>query len=291
VNLKVAFQGEHGAFSEEAARIMFGPDVVTLPQRNFDDMFAAVIAGAAGCAMAPIENTLAGSVIRNYDLLLEHDLTIVGEVVLRVVHNLIALPGVTLPEIKRVYSHPVALAQCERFFAAHPGLEVVSAYDTAGSVKMLVEGNRRDEAAIAGAPAAQAYGAHIVTAAIESNSQNFTRFYVLARPDRAADFSCTTAGQGGLAQAGVTNVRKTSIVFRIGNKPGVLYRSLAAFADEGIDLTKIESRPIEGRPWEYSFYLDFLGDRNDPPIGRALARLAGLAENLRLLGSYPKAEV
>jgi prephenate dehydratase len=168
---------------------MFGRSVLTLPQRSFDDMFVAVIAGAADCGMAPMENTLAGPVIRNYDLLLEHDLTVVGEVVLRVVQNLIALPGVTLAEVKRVYSHPVALEQCRRFFDAHPHLEVVAvvaAPDTAGAVRMVAHRGRRDEAAIAGAPAAAAYGARILVGGIESNTRNFTRFFVLAHPDSLA---------------------------------------------------------------------------------------------------------
>jgi prephenate dehydratase len=281
VKLGVAFQGERGAFSEEAARRMFGRGVVTLPRRSFDDMFMAVISGAADCAMAPIENTLAGPVIRNYDLLLEHDLTIVGEVVLRVVHNLIALPGVTLAEVNRVYSHPVALMQCERFLAAHPRLEVLSASDTAGAVKRVVEGGRRDEAAIAGAPAAEAYGAHILMGGIENNPQNFTRFFVLARPDRAAALPLT-------AEPG--RERKTSVVFHLRNRPGTLYRSLAGFAEADIDLTRIESRPIEGRPWEYSFYVDFIGDRTDPPVEGALAHLAAHTEKLRILGSYAKGE-
>jgi prephenate dehydratase len=276
VPLQIAFQGERGAFSEEAARRLLGSDIETVPHHSFEQMFDAVVTGRADAAMAPIENTLAGSVIRNYDLLLEHDLTIVGEAVLRVVHNLIAPPGVGLAAIKRVYSHPVALAQCGRFFATHPEIEVVPAYDTAGSVKMIMEAGRKDEAAIAGANAAAVYGAEIVMAGIESNALNFTRFFLLVRPDR------TLPVRGG--------ERKTSIVFRIGNKPGALYRSLSAFATENVDLTKIESRPIEGRPWEYSFYLDFIGDRADPPIQRALAHLAGLAENLRILGSYPRAD-
>ena len=276
--IKAAFQGEHGAFSEEAARRILGREVEALARASFDEMFQAVISGAADCAMAPIENTLAGSVIRNYDLLLENDLTIVGEVVLRVVHNLIAPPGVTVAQVRRVYSHPVALAQCERFFAAHRQFEVVPAYDTAGSVKMIMESGMRDEAAIAGASAAEVYGAHILEAGIESNAQNFTRFFLLVRPDRASEIIPLTGGPE----------RKTSIVFRIGNRPGALYRSLAAFAQHGIDLTKIESRPIEGRPWEYSFYLDFIGDRASPPVQQALAHLAGHAENLRILGSYPR---
>lgn len=279
-SLRAAFQGERGAFSEEAARRILGRDVDAVAYRSFDDMFQAVIAGAADCALAPIENTLAGSVIRNYDLLLEFDLTIVGEVVLKVVHNLIAPPGVKKADVKRVYSHPVALAQCGRFFAAHPQFEVVPAYDTAGSVKMIMESGSRDEAAIAGASAAEAYGAHILEAGIESNSQNFTRFFLLVRPDRAGTIVPSPAES--------SPERKTSIVFRIGNKPGALYRSLAAFAEQGIDLTKIESRPIEGRPWEYSFYLDFIGDRASPPVQQALAHLAAHAENLRILGSYPR---
>jgi prephenate dehydratase len=279
--LRAAFQGERGAFSEDAARQLLGPEVVTLPRKSFDDMFEAVVSGAADCALAPIENTLAGSVIRNYDLLLEFDLTIVGEVVLRVVHNLIALRGSRIDQIRRVYSHPVALAQCERFFNAHPAFEVVPAYDTAGAVKMIVEAGRTDEAAIAGRSAAEVYGAEILAEGIESNAQNFTRFFLLVRPDRVESVVPATTGSAE---------RKTSIVFRTGNRPGALYRSLAAFAEERIDLTKIESRPIEGRPWEYSFYLDFLGDRASAPVQRALAHLAAQAENLRILGSYPKAQ-
>jgi prephenate dehydratase len=278
--LKAAFQGERGAFSEEAARRILGRDVEAMANASFDDMFQAVISGVADCALAPMENTLAGSVIRNYDLLLENDLTIVGEVVLRVVHNLIAPPGVKVGDVKKVYSHPVALAQCERFFAAHRSFEVVPAYDTAGSVKMIMASGKRDEAAIAGKSAAEAYGAEILEAGIESNAANFTRFFLLVRPDRAAAIVPLSGGPE----------RKTSIVFRIGNRPGALYRSLAAFAEQNIDLTKIESRPIEGRPWEYSFYLDFIGDRASPPVQQALAHLAAHAENLRILGSYPKAE-
>jgi prephenate dehydratase len=279
--LRIAFQGERGAFSEEAGRRLLGADIEAQACRSFDDMFEAVASGKADGAIAPIENTLAGSVLRNYDLLLECDLTIVGEVVLKVVHNLIAPRGVPLADIKRVYSHPVALAQCERFFAAHPEFEVLPAYDTAGSVKMILESGHRDEAAIAGRNAAEAYGAEILCAGIESNAQNFTRFFLLVRPDRAATL-------GPRVPAGE---RKTSVVFRVGNRPGALYHSLAAFAEQGVDLTKIESRPIEGRPWEYSFYLDFAGDRTDPAIQKALAHLAAQAENLRILGSYPRGQI
>lgn len=278
--MKAAFQGEKGAFSEEAARRYFGEDVDTLPCRDFDELFAAVTQARSDAAVVPIENTLAGSIIRNYDLLVEHDLSIVGEVVVRVVHNLIAPPGVTLAEIKRVYSLPVALAQCETFLRQHPELEAVSAYDTAGSVKMIMERGRRDEAAVASASAARAWGAEVVVAGIESSPQNFTRFFILTRPDHVPAFA--SFGAGG--------PRKTSLVFRIANQPGGLHQALAAFAEEGIDLTKIESRPIPGRPWEYSFYLDLLGDQRHPPVARALERLAPLAESVRVLGSYPRAE-
>ncbi len=278
--LKAAYQGEPGAFSEAAARLILGPQVQAVPHKTFEDIFAAVATATADCAIVPIENTLAGSVIKNYDLLVAHDLTIIGEVTLKVVHNLIGRPGARIADIRKVYSHPVALAQCERFLQAHPGMEVVPAYDTAGSVKMIMQGDRHDEAGIASAGAATAYGAEILAPAIESNAQNFTRFFVLVRPDRAAS----------VATSATNPQRKTSIVFHIAHRPGGLYKSLAAFALEGIDLTKIESRPLEGRPWEYSFYLDFLGDRADPPVQRALAQMTAIAENLRILGSYRKAD-
>jgi prephenate dehydratase len=277
---KVAFQGERGAFSEDAARRLLGAGVETIPCRTFEEMFEAVSAGAADAAAAPIENSLAGSVYKNYDLLMEHDLTITGETNLRIVHHLIAPVDVKLADVRRVHSHPVALAQCERFLRANPQIEVAPAYDTAGSVKMIVESNSGSDAAIAGATAAAVYGAKIIAESIEDNSQNFTRFLLLVRPDRAATIKTTTTQRA----------RKTSIVFRVANKPGGLFRSLAAFALRDIDLTKIESRPIEGRPWEYSFYLDLIGDQQDPHVERALANLGELAESVRVLGSYDKSE-
>jgi len=279
-NLKIAFQGERGAFSEGAARKLLGSRIETIACRTFDEMFEAASTGAADAAAAPIENSLAGSVHKNYDLLIEHDLTIIAETNLRIVHHLIALPGVELADIRRVHSHPVALAQCERFLRANPQIEIVPAYDTAGSVKMIVENGSRNDAAIAGATAAEVYGARIIVEGIEDNLKNFTRFLLLTRPDRAASIKPTTSG----------NERKTSIVFRVGNKPGSLFRSLAVFALRDIDLTKIESRPIEGRPWEYSFYLDLIGDQHDSRVERALANLSELAESVRVLGSYPKSD-
>ena len=277
---KVAFQGEPGAFSEDAARRLLGPDIQTIPCRTFEEMFEEVSSGAVDAAAAPIENSLAGSVHKNYDLLMEHDLTITGETNLRIVHHLIAPVGVTLADVRRVHSHPVALAQCEKFLRANPQIEVAPAYDTAGSVKMIVENNTGMDAAIAGATAAEVYGATIIAKSIEDNPQNFTRFLLLARPDRATTITTESSERA----------RKTSIVFRVANKPGGLFRSLAAFALRDIDLTKIESRPIEGRPWEYSFYLDLLGDQRDPPVERALSNLAELAESVRVLGSYYRSD-
>ena len=278
--LTAAFQGARGAFSEDAARQLLGSGFETIPCRTFEEMFEAVSSGAADCAVVPIENSLAGSVHKNYDLLMEHDLTILGETNVRIVHHLIALDGVALSDVRRVHSHPVALAQCEKFLRAHPEIEVAPAYDTAGSVKMIVESGSKDEAAIAGATAAAVYGAEIIAESIEDNPQNFTRFLLLARPEYA-DSIKTVSSQ---------SQRKTSIVFRVANKPGGLFRSLAAFALRDIDLTKIESRPIEGRPWEYSFYLDLIGDQHEQHVERALANLEELAESVRVLGSYWRSE-
>jgi len=275
----VAFQGEPGAFSEDAARQLLGPDISTLPCRSFEDVFEAVVARNADYAVTPIENSLAGSVHKNYDLLLEHDLTIVSETSLRIVHNLIAPAGVRFEDVRKVYSHPVALAQCERFLRSHSGLEASAVYDTAGSVKMVVEGGRRDEAGIAGASAAATYGAQVLIEGIEDNSENYTRFLLLTRHELENKRSIGS-------KPAEKSARKTSVVFRIGNKPGALFRALGVFALRDIDLLKIESRPIEGRPWEYSFYLDLSGDAKEASVERALGHLGEMTESLKVLGSY-----
>lgn len=277
---KVAFQGERGAFSEDAARQLLGSNIETVPCRTFEEMFEAVTTSAADAAVAPIENSLAGSVHKNYDLLMEHDLTIIGETNVRIVHHLIACRGVALGDVRRVHSHPVALAQCEKFLRANRQIEVAPAYDTAGSVKMIVERNLPEDAAIAGATAASVYGAEIIVESIEDNARNYTRFLLLTRPERAALIE-------PLARS---KERKTSIVFRVANQAGALFRSIAVFALRDIDLTKIESRPIEGRPWEYSFYVDLIGDQHEARVERALANLAELAESVRVLGSYPTSD-
>jgi prephenate dehydratase len=278
-SVSVAFQGEHGAFSEDAARQLLGTSITTIPCRTFEEMFDSVSRGAADCTVVPIENSLAGSVHKNYDLLVEHDLTIIGETNVRIIHNLIAPPGVTLGDVRKVYSHPVALAQCERFMRANPRIQVEAAYDTAGSVKMVMQRRTGDEAAIAGTAAATVYGGQIIAPAVEDNPKNYTRFLLLAGPHQVSP----------LARPLTSGSPKTSIVFRVANRPGALFRSLAVFALRDIDLLKIESRPIEGRPWEYSFYLDLSGDLKEPAIDRALGHLAEMAESIRVLGSYVSA--
>jgi prephenate dehydratase len=275
--MRVAYQGEHGAFSETAAHRLLGSDITGVPCHSFEEMFESVERGDADCCLTPIENSLAGSIHRTYDLLLESKLTIVGETVLRIQHNLIAPPNVTLDQVRRVYSHPVALAQCTRFLRAHPEMEPTPVHDTAGAVRLVMERARPDEAAIASADAAEIYGGHSLAEGIEDHAQNFTRFLLLTPSDRS--------------EAIVTRVPerrwKTSIVFRTSNRSGSLFHALGAFAMFNIDLSKIESRPVEGRPWEYSFYLDLIGRSDEPLIARALDNLTHMAEMVRVLGSYP----
>ena len=273
--LTVAFQGERGAFSEAAARKLLGAAIEVLPCRSFDDVFAAVQSGAAGCALIPIENTLAGSVLRNYELLGDAGLEIAGEVLLRIRLNVMAPPGTKLEEVRRVMSHPVALAQCQRFLAAHPSIEAVATYDTAGGVKIVMEGGRRDEAAIAGSTAAELYGAAILAENIEDNAANYTRFLLVAKPG-------TIPPRAG--------ARKTTLLFRTPNTPGSLFRALAVFALRDINLTKLESRPIEGRPWEYLFYVDIDGDATERNVTNALNHLREMCETVVVLGSYVAAE-
>jgi len=268
----VAFQGERGAFSEEAAQKLLGRRVRVLPQETFAAVFAAVVSGQARFCLVPIENTLAGSVYENYDLLLENRLHIVAEVNLRVVHNLIGFPPTTLQSLRQVYSHPVALAQCSRFFARHPRVEKIPFYDTAGSVKMLAERGLAGAAAIASRTAAAVYHARILKTHLEDHRENFTRFLLLSKTARVAPRS-----------------NKVSVVFSTPNVPGALYKSLSVFALREIDLTKMESRPLRGRPWEYFFYLDFIGNVREERCRNALAHLGEIANFLRVLGCYESA--
>jgi prephenate dehydratase len=273
---KVAFQGEPGAFSHQAAIQLIGPNVDVLPCVTFEQVFTALRDRHAGAAVIPIENTLHGSVHENYDHLLNFDFRIVAETSVRIVHNLIALPGVRFQAVRLAYSHPVALNQCLRFLAANPAIERVPFYDTAGSVKMIVAEGRTDAAAIASAVSAGIYGARILKRSIEDDRQNFTRFFLLRRPGQKALNLDERAKKGW----------KTSLVFTTRNQPGSLFRALSSFALRDLSLAKIESRPLRGRPWEYLFYLDFLGSLEETRVQKSLGHLEELADMLRVLGCY-----
>jgi prephenate dehydratase len=277
----VAFQGERGAFSEEAARKLLGASIEVVPCQRFEDVFRALDRKKVHAAVIPIENTLHGSVHENYDHLLHFDLPIVGETNVRIVHNLIAPPGVTFGKVRRVFSHPVALNQCLDFFSGHPQLEKVPFYDTAGSVKMVMEEELKDAAAIASKVAAELYGGRILCRSIEDDRQNFTRFFALRRPQdvRRTPVKVSRGSQW-----------KTTLVFSTRNVPGALFRSLSAFALRDLNLMRIESRPLRGKPWEYLFYLDFVGHVNEPACRNALGHLRELADMLRVLGCYPRGD-
>jgi len=275
----IAFQGERGAFSEEAARKLLGAEIDVLPCPRFEDVFRSLQEGTAAGAVIPIENTLAGSVHENYDHLQRYEFPIVAETNVRIVHNLMAQPGVPFSRIRRVYSHPVALNQCLEFFARHPRIERVTFYDTAGGAKMIMEEGIRDAGAIASAVAAEIYGARILRRSIEDDRRNFTRFFLLRTPDYARKYP------KGIPP---NSQWKTSLVFSTRNIPGALFRCLSAFALRDLNLTKIESRPLRGKPWEYLFYLDFLGRVDSPPAQNALGHLRELADVLKVLGCYPR---
>jgi prephenate dehydratase len=275
----IAFQGERGAFSQEATRKLCGPDVEVLPCVRFEELFRNLKEGEVAGAVVPIENTLAGSVHENYDHLVNFELPIVAETSVRIVHNLIAPKGVKFSRIRRAYSHPVALNQCLDFFAKNPQIERIPFYDTAGSVKMVVEEGLTDAAGIASSVAAEIYGAQVLRRSIESDRQNFTRFFLLRTPDYAKRHPQRPAASAQW---------KTSLVFSTRNVPGSLFRALSAFALRDLNLIKIESRPLRGKPWEYLFYLDFLGRADSPVAQNALNHLREIADFLRILGCYPK---
>ncbi len=269
--MRVAFQGERGAFSEAAAIEHFGA-IEPMPHRTLADAFDAVERGQADRGMVPVENSQAGSINETYDLLVRRNLHIVGERHHRIEHCLLAIPGESLEAIRTVASHPQALAQCDAFLS-RGGWETVATYDTAGSAQLVATERRRGVAAIASRHAAEIYKLAILAAGIETNPVNYTRFLALS-----------------LTPAPPTDRAKTSVVFTTANVPGALYRALGAFAVRNINLTKLESRPRRDRPWEYLFYVDF-EIHQDAPEGRAaLAELGGVAAFLRVLGSYPKAE-
>jgi arogenate/prephenate dehydratase len=266
--VKIAYQGEPGAFSEAAAR-RIAPDAQFAPCRTFEEVFASVDGGTAGYGVLPVENSIGGSIHRNYDLLLSHELPIVGEVELPIVHQLLALPGASIDKVRRVYSHPQALAQCEKFLLTLSGVEIVATYDTAGSAKMVADERLEQAAAIASARAGELFGLVPLASSIQDFDDNITRFLVIGRRpfhDAVAD--------------------KTTIVFSLTNEPGSLFKALSAFALRNVALTKLESRPIPGRPWEYLFYVDLAAARDEVSCARALAHLAEFAPTLRVIGSY-----
>ncbi len=268
----VAFQGEPGAFSHAAALKLLGRGIKLFPCKTFGEVFDALERGRATSAVIPIENTLHGSVHENYDHLLECSFSISGETSIRISHQLIAMPGISFGEIRTILSHPVALNQCKRFFEQHKNMTAVPHYDTAGSVKSLKEKGLTATAAIASETAAKTYGGVILRRNIEDMRENFTRFFLLTKQEYAA--------------RGPRSPRKTSLVFSTTNAPGSLFRAMACFALRDLNLTKIESRPLRGKPWEYLFYVDFAGSISDTKAQSALANLKECTQFVKLLGSY-----
>jgi chorismate mutase/prephenate dehydratase len=267
----VAFQGERGAYSESAVYQFFGSKVQVKPCRDFRDVFESVKKQEVHSGVVPIENSLEGSINQNYDLFFSYDLKVCGEVIVKVEHCLIVNPGTNIDQIKTVYSHPQALAQC-RSYLEKAKWEIIPTYDTAGSVKIIKEQKIQNAAAIASEKAAELYGMQILARDIADNKENYTRFFVLSKEDSP-----------------VTGKDKTSIIFSAKHEPGSLYHALGEFAKRNINLTRIESRPTKKTAWEYNFYLDFEGHRTEPKCAEALKALEKYAIFVKVLGSYPKA--
>lgn len=286
--MKVAIQGELGSFSHEAAERML-PRCTVAPCARSVEVFDRIDKGSVAAAVIPIENTLAGTVAEHADLMLTRDVFIQAEYLLRIAHNVIAMPGVRLGSVRRVLSHPVALDQCRDFFRRHPKIEAVPFYDTAGSVKHVLAERLKDAAGIAGRQAARQYSGKILESGIEDDKRNFTRFFLIRKLSRGH----RKGGDQGSADYHrllPRGANKTSIVFQVKNVPGALFKSLSVFALRDISLSKIESRPRRGRPWEYVFYVDFLrGD--DEPARNALRHLGEVAEFVKVLGIYPAASI
>ena len=274
---RIAIQGERGSNSHMAALATFGEpgEVEILPCSASPEVFAAVVAGSADAAVLPIENSLHGSVAEHYDLLLEHPVRIAGESLLRIRHNLIAAPGVSLEDIRTVLSHPVALSQCRDWLAKFSQAKAVPFYDTAGSVKHIMEKGLRDTAGVAPVLAAKVYRANVLVAGIEDHAQNLTRFHLIQR-------------EGDPLPAASAPPDKMSVAFALEHRPGTLVRALEALAATGVDLTRIESRPVPGRPWEYVFYVE-LRFTGDDMADRALAALKPVCPMVKELGRYAAA--
>ena len=270
--IEVGFQGQAGAYSEEAAFSFFSASAQTRSCETLDEVFKLVQDGALPYGIVPVENSQEGSISRSYDLLLDSEVMVCGEAQIRVSHCLMANRGAKVGSIKKVYSHPQALAQCQGYLR-RLGCELIPSYDTAGSAKMIKDRQLMDSAAVASARAARIYDMQILAREIEDNPRNTTRFFVLGKQD------CSPTGED-----------KTSIVFLLKHRPGTLHEALGEFSGRGINLTKIESRPTRQKPWEYNFYLDFEGHRSDAAIKEALGRVEDISVFLKVLGSYPKAK-
>lgn len=271
---RVAFLGDHGTFSEEAAVKLLGENCEPVSRPTFDELFAAIDEEAADYILAPLENSLVGSVHRCYDLLLASSLHIVGEIILPISHFLIGCPGASLETVETVESHPAALSQCEKFFAAHPQIKRAAADDTAGSVRRAVESGDTSRAAIGGKRAADLYNGVILQEHLEDHAENYTRFALLAR-------NLDSSNQGD----------KISLIIRLAHRPGALHDALRPFVRRGIDLLKIESRPIKERPWQYNFYLDLQSPPSESELRGALDEIRGQAEEFRFLGRYTTVEI
>jgi chorismate mutase/prephenate dehydratase len=268
--MRVAFQGEKGAYSENAVHAFFSRTVATEPCRNLSDVFEKVEKGETEFGVVPVENSTEGSVNETYDLFLTHSPKVCGEKILKIDHCLVANPSTKLASIKTIYSHPQALAQCRRFLE-RLNYEPIPVYDTAGSVKMMKEKRLKDAGAIASEGAAKLYGMKILARGIADSPNNYTRFFVLSKNDSPP-----------------TGRDKTSIIFSVRHTPGSLYRALGVLARKDINMTKLESRPTRQTPWEYNFYLDFEGHRTEERCREALTELEEKALFLRILGSYPR---
>ncbi|MCU0228861.1 MAG: prephenate dehydratase [Bryobacterales bacterium] len=284
---RAGFQGEFGAFSQQAAEKLLGEQAQTTPFPSFTAVFDALQAGDLQYAVIPMENTLHGSVHENYDHLLRYGCRILAETTIRINHNLMAPPGVSFKQVRKVYSHPVALNQCLDFFREHPELEKAPHYDTAGSARMIMAEGKGESAAIASARAAEIYGARILKRSIEDDRQNFTRFFLLG--DERAEKPLPPTGKANEGRKPVA--WKTSVVFSVPNTPGSLFRCMSAFALRDLSLTKVESRPLRGKPFDYLFYLDFLGRVGETATDNAIRHLTELADMLKVLGSYPRGDV
>lgn len=271
---KIAFQGEKGAFSEDAAYKFWKNKITPIPKRSFRNVFESVKNKDCEYGIIPIENSFTGSIHQNIDLLLEFDLSVTGEIILRIQHNLLTLPGVHLHDLKKIFSHPQAIEQCSKYLDSLNHVEVISMYDTAGSARFIKEEKQYDSGAIASIRAAEDYGLHPLKKSIENNHQNYTRFLIISPSTMQDDQGC-----------------KTSIVFSTKDIAGALFKALSVFALRDINLLKIESRPLRKGPWKYWFYLDFEGSMQEEPCQNAIHHLQEITSFLKVLGSYPKGKV